>query len=166
MDISEFREGQLQDASAVAALLLRSYEQYRQDLDAEHWRTLSGKIGDEAYIRDLMGYSCMLVFEENKTIHGVVFLVPSGNPTDIYPASWSYIRLLGVDPLVRGRGIGLRLMEMAIEKAREGGEEVLGLHTSTIMLAARRMYEQIGFQVVKELEPLLGVEYWLYRMNL
>ncbi|MBV8254522.1 MAG: GNAT family N-acetyltransferase [Chitinophaga sp.] len=166
MDISGYRAGHLEDASAVTGLLLRSYDQYQQELAPEHWSALSGRIGDKDYINDLIRQSSLIVYEQDGVISGVIFLVPSGNPTNIYPNDWSYIRLLGVDPAMRGSGVGQQLMELAISKARSNGETILGLHTSTIMLAARRMYERLGFSVVKELEPLLGVQYWLYRIDL
>ncbi|WP_185937155.1 hypothetical protein [Chitinophaga polysaccharea] len=35
----------------------------------------------------------------------IVFLVPSENPTPIYPADWAYICRLAVHPAFRGRAI-------------------------------------------------------------
>lgn len=61
---------------------------------------------------------------------------------------------------------GRRLTELCIAEARQQGEQVLGLHTSTIMPDARHIYGAPGFTLERELEPLLGQQYWLYRLNL
>jgi len=92
--------------------------------------------------------------------------VSSGIRCGCYPDNWAYIRRLGVDPAFRGMGVARRLMEMCIERARINGEKMLGLHTSTMMPEARRLYDKLGFSLIRELEPLFGQQYWLYSMGL
>jgi len=96
----------------------------------------------------------------------MAFLVPSGNPTDIYRKEWSYIRFVSVDPEFTGRGIGRKLTMMCIDKARANGENIIALHTSEIMGNARHIYESLGFRVLKEIDRRLGKRYWLYTLNL
>lgn len=51
-----------------------------------------------------------------------------------------------VGPEVRGRGVGRRVMELAIETARAWeGVEIVGLSVSAGAIAARRLYESLGF---------------------
>uniref|UniRef100_UPI0035CA72B2 GNAT family N-acetyltransferase n=1 Tax=uncultured Nostoc sp. TaxID=340711 RepID=UPI0035CA72B2 len=90
---------------------------------------------------------------------------PSGNPTTIFPADWSYIRLLDVDPKYRGLGIGRKLAQLCVQHAQVTGETGVALHTSEFMNAARQMYEALGFKREKELAPMYGKRYWLYKLS-
>ena len=101
----------------------------------------------------------------NKLI-GMAYLVPSGNPTHIYPADWSYIRMVGVHPEYRGMGIAKRLTQMCVDHARQANEKIVGLHTSEKMDDARHIYESIGFKIDKELDTIYGMRYWLYKLEL
>jgi ribosomal protein S18 acetylase RimI-like enzyme len=52
---------------------------------------------------------------------------------------------LYVAPARRGRGLGLALMETAIDLARRRGCDFMDLGTSEDDVAARRLYERLGF---------------------
>lgn len=103
---------------------------------------------------------------DNDLLIGMAFLVPRGNPTHIYPDSWSYIRLVGVHPEYRGKGIAKTLTVRCIENPRLSGEKVIALHTSEFMQPARKLYESLRFEKVRELEPYYGKKYWLYKLDL
>lgn len=53
---------------------------------------------------------------------------------------------LGVTPEAQGKGLGRRLIEAAIEWARERGARRLALSSSTKLEAALRLYERMGFR--------------------
>jgi ribosomal protein S18 acetylase RimI-like enzyme len=56
-----------------------------------------------------------------------------------------YLAELYVAPARRGRGLGRALMEAAIELARERGAAWMDLGTSETDVAARALYESLGF---------------------
>ena len=56
-----------------------------------------------------------------------------------------YLAELYVVPDRRGRGLGRALMEAALELARREGADYMDLSTSETDVAARRLYESLGF---------------------
>ncbi|MBS0025694.1 GNAT family N-acetyltransferase [Chitinophaga sp. 22321] len=166
MDTLNYRSAVAADAAAIRATSLQSYRQFEKVLSREYWEQMHHGMTDPGVLDELMSIAATFVCDTGSGLAGVVFLVPSGHPTPIYPANWAYIRRLGVDPAFRSMGVGRRLIELCIEQARINGEKILGLHTGTMMPEARRLYDRLGFSLIKELEPLLGQQYWLYSMDL
>ncbi len=58
----------------------------------------------------------------------------------------AHIRMLGVHPENRSRGIARALMEACFERARAVGRTRMTLHTTERMRAAQAMYEGMGFE--------------------
>ena len=57
----------------------------------------------------------------------------------------AHVRMLGVAPEARGRGIGKLLMEACIDESRKAGKTLLTLNTTERMKVAQAMYESMGF---------------------
>lgn len=67
------------------------------------------------------------------------------------------VRWFVLDPAVRGRGVGRRLMDELVSRARDLGFELLRLETFSELRVAARLYRSYGFEVVSErTAPLWG----------
>ncbi|WP_300598611.1 GNAT family N-acetyltransferase [Niabella sp.] len=162
-----YRKAGTADLQQLQQLGIEAWSGFEQVLAPEHWQQLWRGINNEQLYRELLASSECLVCETGAgRIIGMVFLVPRNNPTDLYPPEWSYIRFLTVSPDYGGRGIGRKLMEDCIAQAKRNGETVMALHTSEMMVNARRLYENMGFYILREIEQRFGKRYWLYKLEL
>ncbi len=58
----------------------------------------------------------------------------------------AHIRMLGVDPAARARGVARALMAESEELARAAGKTFMTLNTTHRMKAAQAMYERLGYE--------------------
>ena len=162
-----FRNGSINDLEKLKKLSLKSWGQFQSQLTPENWERLYESLSNEnTYIELLKNSTCFVCKSSNDEIIGMVFLVPKGNPTEIYEETWCYIRFLTVDPHYGGNGIGRKLTQLCIDMALQNNETEMALHTSEMMDAARVIYESIGFKIFREIDSRLGKRYWLYKLDL
>lgn len=64
--------------------------------------------------------------------------------------STAKLRLLLVEPIARGRGLGRALVRTCLSFAAAAGYSQVVLFTCSTLLSARKIYEAEGFQLVRE----------------
>ena len=85
---------------------------------------------------------CWIAEKDGERV-GAVFVAKASGET-------AKLRLLHVEPEVRGLGIGKRLVDECVRFARQAGYQMMTLWTQSILHAARHLYEQAGFRIVRE----------------
>lgn len=162
------RDARDDERDAVRALTLRAYAEYAAVMTPRAWAGLEGAVRAAL---DAWAPAERLVAEHEARLVGCVALYPPA--ADAYvglarPAAWPELRMLAVAPEARGLGVGQRLVDECVRRARRMGATAIGLHTSASMQAAIRMYERMGFTRVPEhdFQPEGGELVTAYRLPL
>ncbi|MEP6470089.1 MAG: GNAT family N-acetyltransferase [Chloroflexota bacterium] len=144
------------------------------DLVVGAYRTL-GDAGDAFYeeqLRDVAGragHSEVLVADLGSIVVGTVTYVPGGRAlAHVDDPEAATIRMLGVAPEARGRGVGEALVRYCIDRARAAGHRRFRLDTRTSMTSAQRLYERLGFQreASHDWSPAPGLQLLAYVLEL
>jgi len=162
----EFRIATHEDINQLIPLGLMAYGEYFPVLSEQNKNLMETNLQKPELYENILGIGIGFVALKEEKIIGMGFLIYSVNPTHIYPADWSYIRMIAINPQFKGLGLASKITELCIEEAIKKNEKIIGLHTSEMMPAARHIYEKKGFVISRELEPIFGKKYWLYSLNL
>ena len=150
ISIREALEG---DREAAREVTLAAYEEYAQIIPPFFWEGYRTNIVKALTEK---GHMQHIVAEYAGKIVGSVLLYPPeanayGRAVD-ENATIPEMRLLAVEPAMRGRGIGNVLTRECVQRAQRAGAPALGLHTLDMMQTAMQMYERMGFVRVPELD--------------
>jgi ribosomal protein S18 acetylase RimI-like enzyme len=135
MSTTEVRRADAADAEAIGRLL--------HDFNTEFDDVTPGPVALAERVRELLGKGELTVLVGGSGPDGLAVL-------RFRPAIWTtalecYLAELYVVPERRGQGLGRALMEAAIEVARAEGADHMDLGTSEDDVAARALYESLGF---------------------
>jgi GNAT superfamily N-acetyltransferase len=107
----------------------------------------------EAYFADLRDLSNQwdqaqaIVAEIDGRIAGSVMFYADASTEGLgLPSQWAGFRKLAVAPRMRAQGLGRKLVEHCVGLARKCGATAVGIHTTSFMTAARRIYSDLGFR--------------------
>ena len=144
---------------------MRAYREFARD--DEGWWSYERRLAD---VSGRATVALVLVAVEGGRVIGTATLETGERiePEDDPPLAphEAHVRMVGVDPAARGRGIGTMLMEACIREARAAEKTLVTLHTTKWMKAAQRMYESMGFERKAEADRvfesgLVLLTYWL-----
>jgi ribosomal protein S18 acetylase RimI-like enzyme len=146
MEVREVRPDEYEEAGRVTALAYREFMLPGED----SWEEYLEEIAD---VTTRAARSLVLVAVEDGRILGSASLELGERIDDEDPplaADEAHIRMLGVHPDARGRGVASELMEACFERARRAGRSRMTLHTTMRMPIARGMYERMGFERLED----------------
>ncbi len=87
------------------------------------------------------------------SIVGTITVVPPGSPFIEFASGNEFeLRMLAVNPIERGRGIGRKLTQAGIDLALSNGAPRVVLTTMESMHVAHRLYHGMGFQRQEDLD--------------
>lgn len=134
--VIEVRSAVAADLPAVHGLISAAYAEFEPWLTPANWVRMTGNIAQ--------------VVEP-----GAPGRLRVGYLGDqLVPPEWAVIRVLAVDPALRGRGVARALTEDCLAMARADHAPAVGLHTAEMMVAARALYEGAGFARHREFTHL------------
>ena len=141
------REAVPEDYAEAGRITAEAYREFVPPDDDGDWRRYLVRLAD---VGERATRTTVLVAIEEGRIIGCVTLelesrVRDGDGEAPLEPGEAHIRMLGVDPAARARGAGGRLMAECEARARAAGKTFVTLHTTRKMLAARRMYERLGY---------------------
>jgi ribosomal protein S18 acetylase RimI-like enzyme len=159
IEIREVRPEEHAEAGRVTALAYREFVR-PEDSGLDEYL---GRIAD---IAARAPRTVVLVAVERGRVLGSVTVELEGrteNDEEPLAADEAHLRMLGVDPSARRRGVARALMEASVEHARDAGKRRVTLNTTERMKAAQAMYQAMGFrrttdQIFPDGFVLLGYE--------
>lgn len=143
IEIREARPDEYAQAGAVTAGAYREF--LHPDSDWADYLEEIAEIGERAT------RTTILIAVEDHRVLGSLTLELEGRVSvelgrDRLEPGEAHVRMLGVDPGARRRGVARRLMADAETRALAAGKTRMTLHTAPPMVAAQRFYEGLGFE--------------------
>lgn len=163
----EIREARPEEYGVLGEITVAAY----LGLDASIDANASSNLSDDylARLRDVADRAAkaiVLAAVDPEPLGCVTYVPGLGEYAEFKDADAAGIRMLAVAPAARSKGVGRALTQACLDRARADGFRLLVLHTMASAIAARHLYENMGFARASERdwypEPdvfLMGYEY-------
>jgi ribosomal protein S18 acetylase RimI-like enzyme len=145
---TEVREARPEEYVEAGRVTAEAYREFVRPGD-DDWERYLVRIAD---VRARAEQTTIMVAVEDDRVLGSLTLELDGRVRDgdqehrpLDPGE-AHIRMLGVDPATRARGVARALMSASEARAREAGKTFMTLHTTQRMEAAQAMYERLGYE--------------------
>ena len=149
---------------AVGELTARAYLDDGLVPDGSDYDATLRRADDRARHSELL-----VAVDADGALLGTVSYVRAGSQySEVAHDGESEFRMLAVDRAARGRGVGRRLAEACIDRARADGVTGLAISTATNMAPAHALYGSLGFERIPERDwrPIPTVLLLAYRLPL
>jgi ribosomal protein S18 acetylase RimI-like enzyme len=165
-DIPEVREVRPDEYEIAGAVTRLAYVEFAESASPE-WAEYLNRIAD---IAGRAPRTTVLVAVAGDRVLGSATL----ELTDHIESTWAtpvapdeaHLRMLGVDPDQRRKGIGRLLVNACIDVARVNGRRRLTLETTERMRAAQALYRSMGFRWLRAREVGPGLSFEDYELRL
>lgn len=155
------RNAQPNEFSYIGQLMVKVYSQLdgfpKEDEQPNYYKMLAN-IGDLTLKPETE--LLVAVSPENEIAGGVVYFSDmqyyGSGGTATQEKNASGFRLLAVDNLFRGKGLGKLLTLACIEKAKAKNHTQVVIHSTKAMQTAWKMYEDLGFKRADDLDFMQG----------
>jgi ribosomal protein S18 acetylase RimI-like enzyme len=158
----EIREAAPKEYTAVGRVAVAAYAEFVRQGDSD-WDEYLDTLAD---VRDRATRTVVLVALQGKKVVGTVTIeleATIGDELRALPPQTASLRMLAVEPSVRGRGIGRALAQAAVGRCRAAEKRWLILDTAPEQGNAARLYRSLGF----ERDPVRDHEdHTAYRLDL
>jgi|UniRef100_A0A7C5AMV3 ribosomal protein S18 acetylase RimI-like enzyme len=140
-----------QELPTVEDLVITAYQEFRPFFPDKVWHAWIANI--RKVIFDEAGV-LLVAADAQAVLHGVVKFYPDAGQAALgkWPPGVASMRILAVHPRSRGKGYGTLLVGECVRRAREAGVSAIYLYTGPFMVAARHIYEKLGFTRVPEFD--------------
>ena len=143
----EFRLARPEEYAEAGRVTALAYREFVPDDESREWLAYLDRI---ANVSDRAARTRIVVAVEDGRVLGSATLEVDGRTEEdderpLEPDE-AHIRMLGVDPNARGRGVAKGIMAGCEGLALEAGRTRMTLNTTNMMQAAQKMYESLGYQ--------------------
>ncbi len=144
------RDAAFEELDQIEHLVKKAYQEYEPLLPDYAWDAWMDSITEAI----LSWTGMLIVVEQHGEIRGAVKFYPDAAHATMgnWPPGSGLIRILAVDPRYRGQGYGTLLTQECLRRAQELKIPTIFLHTGKFMLAARHIYEKLGFRRAPEFD--------------
>ena len=157
-DSVRIRDYRSSDADDVNRIAVTAFGQFR-----DHYRDWPAMLAGLSRTSSLSDTGELIVAETNERVAGAVaYFGPIAAKASFFDPAWPIIRMLVVDPVDRGKGLGHALTSECLARAKRDRSAIIALHTSPIMTVALPMYLKLGFTKAHDAPPIFGMPYAVY----
>jgi GNAT superfamily N-acetyltransferase len=153
--IRDYRSSDADDVNRIAVAAFGQFRDLYQD-----WPAMLAGLSKTS---SLSAKGEVIVAAYHDRLAGAVaYFGPTVEKAAFFDPAWPIIRMLIVDPVDRGKGLGHALTSECIARAKRDRSPIIALHTSPIMTVALPMYLKMGFTKAYDAPPIHGVPYAVY----
>jgi GNAT superfamily N-acetyltransferase len=152
-----------EEYAVVGAVTVAAYEPFLTDAEDHYREQLADVEG-----RDRDAEVWVAVRDGDDAILGNVTVCPAGSSwREISREGEGEFRMLAAAPAAQGRGVGMTLASMVVERFRSDGASGIALSSLESMAGAHRIYDRLGFHRDPERDwsPAPGVRLIAYSLE-